>query len=80
MADVTIARLLLEAAIVADEKRSSDEDEPNQTDIDFYSGKVMAAKHYVNFVLPAVHSKVGAIVTGDRSALDMPDGGFSTAY
>jgi alkylation response protein AidB-like acyl-CoA dehydrogenase len=80
MADVTIARLLLEAAIVADEARTRDEDEPNQTEIDFYSGKVMAAKHYVNFVLPAVHAKVGAIVAGDRSALDMPDGGFSTAY
>jgi alkylation response protein AidB-like acyl-CoA dehydrogenase len=80
MADVTIARHLLEAAIVADEKRARDEDEPNQVDIDFYSGKVMAAKHYVNFVLPAVHAKVGAIVAGDRSALDMPDGGFSTAY
>jgi hypothetical protein len=80
MADVTIAHLLLDAAIVADEKRASDEDEPNQHEIDFYSGKVMAAKHYVNFVLPTVHAKVGAIVSGDRSALDMPDGGFSTAF
>jgi alkylation response protein AidB-like acyl-CoA dehydrogenase len=80
MADVTIAHLLLDAAIVADEKRTSDEDEPNQAEIDFYSGKVMAAKHFVNFVLPSVHAKVGAIVSGDRSALDMPDGGFSTAF
>jgi alkylation response protein AidB-like acyl-CoA dehydrogenase len=80
MADVTIAHLLLGAAVVADEKRASDEDEPNQNEVDFYSGKVMAAKHFVNFVLPAVHAKVGAIVSGDRSALDMPDGGFSTAF
>jgi hypothetical protein len=80
MAEVTIAHLLLGAAIVADEKRASDEDEPNQNEIDFYSGKVMAAKHYVNFVVPAVHARVGAIVSGDRSALDIPDGGFSTAH
>src|SRR6185295_12820976 len=70
MADVTIAHLLLGAAVVADEKRASDEDEPNQTEIDFYSGKVMAAKHFVNFVLPSVHAKAGAIMSGDRSALD----------
>jgi hypothetical protein len=60
MADVTIAHLLLGAAIVADEQRSRDDDEPNQTEIDFYSGKVMAAKHFVNFILPTVHAKVGA--------------------
>jgi hypothetical protein len=34
----------------------------------------------VNFVLPTVHAKVGSIVSGDRSALDIPDGGFSTAF
>ena len=37
----------------------------------------MAAKFFVNFVLPGVHAKVGAIVAADRSALDMPDGGFA---
>ncbi len=80
MAEVTIAYLLLDAANVADEQRARDEDEPNQIEIDFYGGKVMAAKHYVNFVLPGVHAKVGAIVTGDRSALDVPDGGFSSCF
>jgi hypothetical protein len=80
MAEVTIAHLLLEAASIADGKRGSAEDEQSQEEFDFYSGKVMAAKHYVNFILPAVHGKVNAIVVGDRSALDMPDGGFSTAY
>lgn len=83
MADVLIGRLLLGAAIVADEKRSADEDvddEPNRHELDFYGGKVLVAKHFVNFVLCGVHAKVGAIVSGDRSALDMPDGGFSTAF
>ncbi len=80
MAEVTMAHLLLEAASVADGKRGNVEDEQSQEEFDFYSGKVMAAKHFVNFILPGVHAKVNAIVTGDRSALDMPDGGFSTAY
>jgi len=40
----------------------------------------MAAKYYVNYVLPGVHSKVGAIIGGDRSPLDVPDAGFPLAY
>jgi hypothetical protein len=51
-----------------------------QEDYDFYSGKVMAAKHFVSYVLPGVHAKIGAMIAGDRSALDMSDGAFSTAY
>ena len=51
-----------------------------QEDFDFYSGKVLAAKHYVNVVLPLMRARVGVIVAGDRSALDATDGGFSTAY
>jgi hypothetical protein len=80
MAEITIAHLLLQAALIADAKRSADGDEQSQEDYDFYSGKVAAAKHYVNDVLPGVHAKVKAIVGGDRSPLDVPDQGFSTAY
>jgi F0F1-type ATP synthase gamma subunit len=79
MAEVTIASLLLQAAIIADTKRETGDDQ-SQEDYDFYSGKVMAAKYYVNYVLPGVHSKVGAMVAADRSPLDIPDQGFSTAY
>src|SRR5262245_53634487 len=79
MAEVTIASLLLQAAVIADGKRA-EEDDQSQEDFDFYSGKVMAAKYYVNYVLPGVHAKVGAIVAGDRSPLDVTDGGFSGAY
>jgi hypothetical protein len=79
MAEVTIAHLLLEAAVVAEGRLRRDEDELSADDVAFYRGKVMAAKHYVNYVLPAVHTRVGAIVGGDRSALDMPDAGFSQA-
>jgi len=81
MADVTIAHLLLEAALVAETKRAANDDGAGQgEDDDFYTGKVLTAKYYVNFVLPLVHAKVGAILTGDRSALDMPDAGFSAAH
>jgi alkylation response protein AidB-like acyl-CoA dehydrogenase len=79
MAEVTIAHLLLEAAVIAESKRDSDGedlDEVSQEDFDFYAGKVMAAKFFVNFIMPGVHSKTGAIIAGDRSALDIPDGGF----
>jgi len=80
MAEVTIAYLLLEAASIAEERRRTNEDDQSPEEYNFYSGKVMAAKHFVNYVLPAVHCKVAAILSGDRSAIDVPDGGFSTAY
>jgi alkylation response protein AidB-like acyl-CoA dehydrogenase len=80
MAEVTIAHLLLQAASIADSKRGQDDDDQSQEDFDFYSGKVMAAKHYVSYVLPGVHAKIGAMIGGDRSALDVSDGGFSTAF
>jgi hypothetical protein len=79
MAEVTIAHLLLQAAVVAETKRDSDGDEPDevsQEDFAFYAGKVSAAKFFVNFIMPGVHSKVGSIGAGDRSALDIPDDGF----
>jgi alkylation response protein AidB-like acyl-CoA dehydrogenase len=79
MAEVTLAHLLLEAAVIAEAKLSSEEDEDAEGEVDFYRGKVMAAKYFVNAVLPGVHAKVGTILTGDRSALDIPDAGFATA-
>ncbi len=80
MAEVTIAYLLLDAAIVAETRRSEEGDELSQEDFDFYSGKVLAAKHFVNYCLPAMRARVGVIMAGDRSALDVTDRGFSTAY
>jgi alkylation response protein AidB-like acyl-CoA dehydrogenase len=79
MAEVTIAYLLLDAAIVAEAKRDSDGaelDEGSAADFAFYAGKVNAAKYFVNFVMPGVHGKLNMIGAGDRSALDIPDGGF----
>jgi hypothetical protein len=83
MAEVTVAYLLLDAARVAESKRLgevTDDDEQSQEDFDFYRGKVMAAKFFANNVLPHVHTRVETIISGDRSAIDMPDRGFSTAH
>jgi alkylation response protein AidB-like acyl-CoA dehydrogenase len=78
LAEVAVGHLLLEAAVVAEARLSEEDDEQSEAESDFYRGKVMAAKYFVNFVLPGVHAKLGAIIAGDRSALDIPDGGFAT--
>jgi alkylation response protein AidB-like acyl-CoA dehydrogenase len=79
MAEVTIGYLLLEAATIAERRTDPDPGEQSEDD-DFYAGKIAAAKHFANYVLPGVHAKTQAITGGDRSALDIPDKGFSTAY
>jgi hypothetical protein len=79
MSHVTVAYLLLEAAIIAETERTQDE-EQSQEEFDFYAGKVMSAKFYVNFILPQADALCRVIKSGDRSALDIPDRGFSTAW
>jgi hypothetical protein len=79
MAHVTVAYLLLDAAMIAETARTQDEDQ-SQEEFDFYAGKVMAAKFYVNFILPQALALSRVIKSGDRSALDVPDSGFSTAW
>jgi len=76
LAEVAISHLLLDAAVVAEGRLRRDEDELAADDVAFYRGKVMAAKHYVSYVLSGVHARVTAMVGGDRSALDIPDAGF----
>ncbi len=79
MSHVTVAYLLLDAAMVAEAARTQDDDQ-SQEEFDFYAGKVMAAKFYVNFILPQAFAASKAIKSGDRSALDVPDAGFSSAW
>ncbi len=79
MSEVAVAHLLLEQAVIAEEARTQD-DAQSQEEFDFYAGKVMSGKFYANFVLPTVHAKCRAIRSGDRSALDIPDSGFSTVW
>jgi hypothetical protein len=79
MAEVTVGHLLLEAAVIAEEERTQD-DRQSQEEFDFYAGKVMAGKFYANFVLPNVLDRCRTIASNDRSALDIPDAGFSTVW
>ncbi len=83
MGEVAIAHLLLDAARVAEERRASEADsdgEPTAEDMDFYAGKVMAAKFFVHRVLPVTVARLRMLASDDRSALDIPDRGFSTEW
>ncbi|HVQ74891.1 MAG TPA: acyl-CoA dehydrogenase [Candidatus Binatia bacterium] len=78
LAEVAIAHLLIEAAIVAEARRSGPGGEGPER-LDFYRGKVAAARYFVHAVLPGTRTRLSAILSGDRSALEIPDAGFSTA-
>jgi alkylation response protein AidB-like acyl-CoA dehydrogenase len=77
MAEVAVAHLLLEAAVLAETRLSTAGSTLAPDDVDFYRGKVLAARYFVSYVLPQTHARVCAIVAGDRSPLDIPDGGFA---
>jgi alkylation response protein AidB-like acyl-CoA dehydrogenase len=79
MAEVVVAHLLLDAAVIADDRLRREEAGLSAEDVAFYRGKVMAAKHFVHYVLSAAPARVAAMVSGDRSALEIPDAGFSTS-
>lgn len=76
LAEVAVAHLLLDAAVIAEGKLGQ---ATAPDDADFFRGKVQAAKYFAHYVLPQTHARVNAIVAGDRSPLDIPDGGFAPA-
>jgi hypothetical protein len=78
LSEVAVAHLLLEAAVVAEGRLRADEEDLAHDDVEFYRGKVLAAKYFASSVLPQTQARIGAIVAGDRSPLDMPDGGFAS--
>ena len=78
LAEVAVGHLLLEAAVVAEGRLRRDEDDLTHADVEFYRGKVLAAKYFSSYLLPQTHARVKAIVGGDRSPLDIPDGGFAS--
>jgi alkylation response protein AidB-like acyl-CoA dehydrogenase len=79
LAEVAVAHLLLEAAVLADTRLGRDGTTLAPEDVEFYQGKVQAARYFVSYVLPQMHARVSAIAAGDRSPLDIPDGGFASA-
>ena len=78
LSEVAVAHLLLEAAVVAEGRLRADEEDLAHDDVEFYRGKVLAAKYFASYVLPHTQARISAIVAGDRSPLDMPDGGFAS--
>jgi len=79
MSNITVAHILLEAAVLAEEARTQD-DRQSQAEFDFYAGRVASARFFANFMLPQAVATCRTIKSGDRSALDIPDRGFSTVW
>lgn len=75
MAELTIAWLLLDQALIAERKRS--ELPEGHRDHDFYRGKHFTALYFVHNVLPGVEDKARILGREDRSALDIPEVAFS---
>jgi alkylation response protein AidB-like acyl-CoA dehydrogenase len=77
MSRLTIAKLLLEGAALAEDALAKVE--ADSQDGQFYRGKIAAARYYVRNLLPPAVARLDAIATGDNSALEIPDGGFTLA-
>jgi alkylation response protein AidB-like acyl-CoA dehydrogenase len=76
MSELTVGWLLLDAAVIAEEKKSSVA--AGHPDRAFYEGKVHSAHYYVRNVLPGVHAKGELMGAEDKSALDIPLEAFAT--
>jgi alkylation response protein AidB-like acyl-CoA dehydrogenase len=76
MAELAVSWLLLEGAVIADEKAKTVA--AGHPDAAFYAGKVAAAQYYARNVLPGVEEKARQLDAEDRTALDIPDAGFAS--
>ncbi|MEE8434624.1 MAG: acyl-CoA dehydrogenase [bacterium] len=78
MSRIAIAKLLLEAALIAEKGLAKAE--PDSQDAQFYQGKIASARYYARHLLPVGTTELETILTDDSSPLDIPDGGFSLAF
>jgi hypothetical protein len=76
MSELAVAWMLLEGAVIADEKAKSVA--AGHPDAAFYAGKIAAAQYYARTVLPGVEEKARQLDVEDRTALDIPDAGFAS--
>lgn len=75
--DVLTAYLLLEQAVVAQEKlQSPGKGSGERAEEAFYAGKLMSARFFVTNLLPAVEHRAQGILSGDRSALEIAEEAF----
>ncbi|RJP71095.1 MAG: acyl-CoA dehydrogenase [Candidatus Abyssobacteria bacterium SURF_17] len=73
--EIVIGRELVEQAALASEKM--EKLAPDSIDYAFYSGKVHAARFFVNNILPGVEMKAKIIENKDRSCIEIPENAFS---
>ncbi|HQM30724.1 MAG TPA: acyl-CoA dehydrogenase [Syntrophales bacterium] len=73
-AEVAIAHLLLEQALIAQDKMRKLGDD--HVDGAFYKGKVFTAQYYVRNIMINVFSREKAIKLADRSAMEIPEEGL----
>lgn len=78
MSKITVARLLLEQAMIADEKLKTVE--PDTQDFHFYQGKIASARYFVLNTLPSAKMLCEVIMNGDDSPMTISDSGFSLAW
>jgi Acetyl-CoA dehydrogenase C-terminal like/Acyl-CoA dehydrogenase, C-terminal domain len=76
MAEVAVATLLLEGAVIAHAKLAdTGESHPDRA---FYLGKCHAATYYALNILPGVRFKAETIALADRSPIEISDEAFAT--
>ncbi len=80
MAELTVAWMLLEGAVIAHEKAQKLQGgaAAAHPDAAFYDGKVKAALYYARNVLPGVEDKARIMADEDQTALDIAEGAFAT--
>ena len=76
MSETTVAWLLLDAAVLAEESAAKLAD--GHADKSFYEGRVYSALYYARNVLPLVPVKGQLLQAGERSVLDIPEAAFAT--
>jgi alkylation response protein AidB-like acyl-CoA dehydrogenase len=76
MSELTVGWLLLEGAVIADQKKAGVAD--GHPDKFFYAGKVQAAVYYALNVLPAVAHKAELMGSEDKTAVEMAAESFAT--
>ena len=78
MSRLLIARLLLEGALTAEEALGKVE--PDSQDDAFYRGKIATGRYFARNLLPAAIAEAQVLASGDMTAMEIPDAGFSVAY
>lgn len=73
-AKVICAKLLLEQALIAQEKLGAIE--PGHFDYAYYQGKIASARFYVHNIVPDVQTLLAIVKDGDDSAVDIPEEAF----